>query len=982
MTRPPSSGLFLLESALGIPYHVHTFPTATPQEFEAGSDDTLALSPVSVADFVNEMRNSALRLTDKATASTKTIPLGCDWVWTACYDTLTSSSKGAAIYRASTVGEVADYPATSYFVSANGRYFLLWEYQQHHVEMFGARSDMTYTLTPSVGYVRTAGTDDLTAFNDANSYATVSKVGTFYAIGNNYVNGRLELTATLEGAWFKNFLWVRFTATEQGIYLGANDTYINRINIIGQFDREGIAKPTGHGEIGAIIGCGLSTGAYDHTRIDRFGGDVRVCRAANSGGQVSNGAWMIAVTGKVYSPRFNIGTHGYTNVTSNGLYLQHFGAKIEYTTPPPRPNDIIEYEFEYLETYHPSNGYITFANDFDYALDKFGHVWECASCCDTYFGPSVSTGLGGPFSIGSGDVSNFYAVAEDKPRVGKGIRFGRQVAYEITGMTEWSNYGCFIKGSGESKGTTDVYPGTTVYMNRQIEFDIKGDGIYMTVAAGSVPATAPGKPIYVSRLWGNCDLGDVWVYGSEQCIERQDGTGNLTYNFRGGSGTLQHEFARGGHILGSRVIKQDGDIAGTGSGAFQEGYATNNYCAHVFGDGAHTATLTADAGQFATTLTVTALTEDLCYDDPITLPGGVTVHSRGCSRDGAKTIYCTPIPAALLTGATVSIDRRASLDSFVGNYESSEEGLYLSNATIYSADLSRVRFTGSNAVYVDQNSNLFLHGEMPFCTGLITPITSNYTIRIGSAGRVFCSNMRIPPNTGGVTAHVVCDGDTGNIVFTNCIIGSISTLFDSAMIDKSQGVLVGCTNFSGEFINRFNAIGDQAAQPASGTVLMNKVVAFPHFQLTFKFTAARMTVTDAGVSGSSASLKLFDFNPGVIQPLGYRHNWSAFTEGGALTGGANDAAFVIGFGSVAANAGDGALTGTEVDLGGTASITLPATGLNATATAAAFMTPIDGTATATDLYLNWSGTAATIDANSTIDVTGTYTLNGMFIGDD
>lgn len=43
---------------------------------------------------------------------------------------------------------------------------------------------------------------------------------------------------------------------------------------------------------------------------------------------------------------------------------------------------------------------------------------------------------------------------------------------------------------------------------------------------------------------------------------------------------------------------------------------------------------------------------------------------------------------------------------------------------------------------------------------------------------------------------------------------------------------------------------------------------------------------------------------------------------------------------------------------------------------------VDGTGTAAALYLNWSGTAATIDANSTIAVTGTITVAGRMMGDD
>lgn len=154
------------------------------------------------------------------------------------------------------------------------------------------------------------------------------------------------------------------------------------------------------------------------------------------------------------------------------------------------------------------------------------------------------------------------------------------------------------------------------------------------------------------------------------------------------------------------------------------------------------------------------------------------------------------------------------------------------------------------------------------------------------------------------------------------------------------------------------------------------------FRLDFTLTAVSLTVTDAGGSGSSASLKLFDFVQAGVIALACRQDYTAFAEGAALTGGAGDAAFVMGLGSAAANAGDGALTGTEVDFGAaTDTITLSGgtgTGTKFSATAAA----LDGTTTAVDLYLNWSGTAATIDANSTISVTGTITVFGALIGDD
>lgn len=178
------------------------------------------------------------------------------------------------------------------------------------------------------------------------------------------------------------------------------------------------------------------------------------------------------------------------------------------------------------------------------------------------------------------------------------------------------------------------------------------------------------------------------------------------------------------------------------------------------------------------------------------------------------------------------------------------------------------------------------------------------------------------------------------------------------------------------------SIGAIAAQPASGTVAVAILRQGPFFSLTFILTAARISVTDAAGSGSSGSLQLFDFVQGGVQILGSRQDYTAFAEGAALTGGAGDAAFVIGLGSVAADAGDGALTGTEVDL---APVTGTITLSGGTGTGTKFGgagTVVDGTTTAADVYLNWSGSAATIDANSTIDVTGTITLVGVMLGDD
>jgi hypothetical protein len=182
-----------------------------------------------------------------------------------------------------------------------------------------------------------------------------------------------------------------------------------------------------------------------------------------------------------------------------------------------------------------------------------------------------------------------------------------------------------------------------------------------------------------------------------------------------------------------------------------------------------------------------------------------------------------------------------------------------------------------------------------------------------------------------------------------------------------------------------SAIGTLATAPTSGTVALstNSWVRYPYFHLTFTLNAARIPVTDAAASGSYGALKLFDFNEGAVLILGSRQDYTAFAEGSALTGAAGDAVFDIGVGSVAkAAAADGALAGaTDDDICPEIAITLSGgtgTGTLVSATTAA----LNGTGTAADMVLNWSGTAATIDANSSIDVTGTITVTGIMLGDD
>lgn len=149
------------------------------------------------------------------------------------------------------------------------------------------------------------------------------------------------------------------------------------------------------------------------------------------------------------------------------------------------------------------------------------------------------------------------------------------------------------------------------------------------------------------------------------------------------------------------------------------------------------------------------------------------------------------------------------------------------------------------------------------------------------------------------------------------------------------------------------------------------------FSLKFYLQGVQVPHTDAAGSGASGSLKLFDFVKGTIQTIHSRRSLT-WTGDALIDGDAGDMAFKTGLGSVAANAGDGALTSTEVDFGAiSGTLTLSTYTIAETTYAAAGAAIVDGTGTAADLFLNESATAATSEANGFLSATGTIEVIGV-----
>jgi hypothetical protein len=184
--------------------------------------------------------------------------------------------------------------------------------------------------------------------------------------------------------------------------------------------------------------------------------------------------------------------------------------------------------------------------------------------------------------------------------------------------------------------------------------------------------------------------------------------------------------------------------------------------------------------------------------------------------------------------------------------------------------------------------------------------------------------------------------------------------------------------------DKISAVGTVAAQPAAGSfaIVARNNVSWPYFAFDVTLTGARILVTDATTSGSFGSLKILDFNEGAMAIIASRQNYTAYSPDG--TGVPDDTVFDIGLGSAAiAAAADGVLTASATydNIGAKIDQTL-SSGTTTGSNLAFKSLVIDGTTTPADLVINWAGTATTVDGDGYIDVTGTISVAGVFLGDD
>lgn len=768
--------------------------------------------------------------------------------------------------------------------AGNGGYWAISPTQKFRPEMIGAPIDLVFasqTVTGGNGYVRSAGTNALAAFRLADQFASVYGL-TVYAEEDYFVDSTADAAEFRPTAdWvsdtnYRNTIWVRYGVMQRGVWIADPRTKFRGMQIIGQYDRAGVAKPAGNGNLGAIISTGYYYTTGTQAPLADIDIDVRLCRAADTAGQNSDSNIMATIMGYTVSPKIRLGVFGNTNVASQYLCMVHWGA--QYSTIGFDDAAADKTPASIIQTYHPVGGVLEFSTEIDnanghgleapYVLSAPGH-WQVGRC--------VSRGMARAYDLLPGDVADAYATARQVGQPGRAIRMAEQNAQGLTDTGTMVQ----IASVGTSKTTGDVYPGTSTARRRTLAWDIAVEAHNLTAATGVVPT----KGILVGGCVDWVDLGKCRIFGAVVAIENEYSTGSVIADLVGSDGVVRHEFSRGGRL---RVMTDRGDLAGSGSGINEEGYNTDNALVYIFGSTAATVT-TADVAAGATSTPITALVGvDVYAGMPIVI-GGQVVHATGYIPDGVPLIEHTPIAAAVASGAAVTVDREAYLDRLEVRGRSSEFGVVVDGGYVAACDLSALQYTGRYGINVVKG-HVQLVGGWPRAVGRLTS-ASVYTVRVQSSGRVSAKGVRIPAPTSRVAAHFQIEtavGAYGSVDLSDCQIESLTGLIQASS-PHDRVSMRGCVDFTGAeiFYPDKSLTWAPVVQIGGSNAGMTQVVNSATYLLVGDLIhyMADVTVSNIGVGTGDVTIAglpfVADQAGGTSQPLGHL----AIIGGASISGG-------------------------------------------------------------------------------------------------
>lgn len=508
-----------------------------------------------------------------------------------------------------------------------------------HVEHFGAKGDMTFdpvhdfgsgNTGTNLGPLKTAGTDDLAAFQAADDYVTSTGVGDFYAEADGYfLNAQLVLAGRLiSRRSYRNVLWLRNSNVyKSNIWINSSIGGIVGFTIIDQYDYS-VTKPASNGQMGCGITVAQPTNSQGGPSIYSTGTqtiitdieiDCRFCRAGNGGGQTSKGSYHVFIGAGVEFSRFTLAPTLKTNIISNGLVINHWGMKYHDGDPfTDWGSMVIE------ETYHCCECSFSFPEHFDFITNPHGfQAFYESSSGGANIISDISVKGCIPLILQPGDAVDNWTNERQKNKIMKGMKIGFITSIDAPlggfdtrpgGLTWPYHDNVVVRGFGQVQLNTDKYTDVDRNRVRQIKVDIAFKGITM-VRTSSPKWSARG--VYVQGCVGKVDLGTVVSFGLGRGVDFEYCDGDQVLNYVKGDGCIVYVFSRGGRFYQTTT---DRDVAGyvedPADGGYRPGTAAGTRAVYVAG-GSYSTVVNTQSGAKTNTTTKTYITPFGGADDDV-----------------------------------------------------------------------------------------------------------------------------------------------------------------------------------------------------------------------------------------------------------------------------------------------------------------------------------------------------------------------------
>lgn len=648
-----------------------------------------------------------------------------------------------------------------------------------YAEHFGLNADFAYT-TDSNGYTRTAGTNDRTAFEAADAYALASSKGFFFCRSNVYIQGELSLSAHLH--WetgFRNYAWLDVPERETGIVIEDSNGGVSGVNLIIQHNTP--TKQSDRGGEGNALRIGRGFTSTAQSVIDKINVDVRIQRAAAVSGQLSYPSPSFNILGNVQYCNVKIGTHGTTNSQGSIFAQCHwvgYNATADITALP-------------VETYHPNN------NKIEIVGTVVGH--KRGVILSGVFHTAISSfdidGAKQPFKHLMGDNANAYSVASQAEYVGRYNRIGfiKATNCQIDVADGTEDDAVLITARSTSKFET--FPSSSKFLIRQTPVNLVCEGFDLELTGDSTSTTG----VRVFGCEGKVDIGDVYTKGETKAsVEVQNCHNGVSVNVQKGDMEVIYKNSTGGSILGSNIDK---------SSSYN---GTSDYCVQIVGDKVTTVT-TAAVSTDDTSVAITAFLDDDVHVGDRLYIGDQAVVATAFVDNTVPILYFTPIQGAVSSGATVTLDRRATLNNFVANFTGSEYGSNITYATIKKSCWEGIKWTGRNACRAFTNAIISVTDSFPLGTSRLVT-ASDYSFVLDPGCQIVLNTGVRVPYDADLQAHVQLkrtgsSGPWATMIAHGAIIEDASNLYE-ATEGFRQVRLLDCVDYDGNYVDHPDGAGN------------------------------------------------------------------------------------------------------------------------------------------------------------------------------